>query len=193
MTNYHLAQVNIGRVKAPIEDLLMAGFVARLDEINALAEHSPGFVWRLQTSQGNATYFRPYPNDDRILINMSVWETVEALRHYVYQTAMLNFSASGNRGLKNSQESTWRYGGFQRDTVRARMRRRNASPIWKNMAPRNSPSLSNSCSNRMRNFSVGSTGPRLHPAQRPDFGRRQAVYHGSKSVWYPRFAENHCT
>jgi Domain of unknown function (DUF3291) len=87
MTNYHLAQVNIGRVKAPIEDPLMAGFVARLDEINAIAEHSPGFVWRLQTSQGNATYFRPYPNDDRILINMSVWETVEALRHYVYKTA----------------------------------------------------------------------------------------------------------
>jgi hypothetical protein len=57
----------------------MAGFVARLDEINALAERSPGFVWRLQTSKGNATYFRPYPEDDRILINMSVWETIESL------------------------------------------------------------------------------------------------------------------
>lgn len=87
MAKYHLAQVNIGRVKAPIEVPLMAGFVARLDEINALAERSPGFVWRLQTSEGNATYFRPYPEDDRILINMSVWETVEGLRHYVYKTA----------------------------------------------------------------------------------------------------------
>jgi hypothetical protein len=87
MTNYHLAQVNIGRVKAPIEDPLMAGFVARLEEINALAECSPGFVWRLQTPEGNATYFRPYPHDDSILINMSVWETVESLRHYVYKTA----------------------------------------------------------------------------------------------------------
>jgi hypothetical protein len=87
MTQYHIAQVNIGRVKAPVEDPIMAGFVARLDEINALAERSPGFVWRLQTSEGNATYFRPYPEDDRILINMSVWETVESLRHYVYQTA----------------------------------------------------------------------------------------------------------
>jgi hypothetical protein len=65
----------------------MAGFVARLDEINALAERSPGFVWRLQTSEGNATYFRPYPHDDRILMNMSVWESVEVLRHYVYKTA----------------------------------------------------------------------------------------------------------
>jgi len=87
MGKYHLAQVNIGRVKAPIEDRLMAGFVARLDEINALAERSPGFVWRLQTPEGNATYLRPYPQDDRILINMSVWETAEALRHYVYKTA----------------------------------------------------------------------------------------------------------
>lgn len=87
MPKYHLAQVNIGRVKAPIEDPVMARFVARLDEINALAERSPGFVWRLQTSDGNATYFRPYPHDDRILINMSVWESVEALRHYVYKTA----------------------------------------------------------------------------------------------------------
>lgn len=87
MAQYHIAQVNIGRVKAPVEDPIMAGFVARLDEINALAERSPGFVWRLQTSEGNATYFRPYPEDDRILINMSVWETIESLRHYVYQTA----------------------------------------------------------------------------------------------------------
>jgi hypothetical protein len=86
MTTYHIAQVNIGRVKAPLEDARMAGFVTRLDEINALADSSPGFVWRLQTSAGNATYLRPY-DDDRILVNMSVWGTVEALRHYVYRTA----------------------------------------------------------------------------------------------------------
>jgi hypothetical protein len=86
MARYHLAQINIGRVKAPIEDPLMAGFVARLDELNALADRSPGFVWRLQTTAGNATYFRPFPEDDRILMNMSVWETIEALRHYVYKT-----------------------------------------------------------------------------------------------------------
>lgn len=66
----------------------MAGFVARLDEINALADHSPGFVWQLQIDAGNATHFRPY-NDDRILMNMSVWETIEALRSYVYRTAHL--------------------------------------------------------------------------------------------------------
>jgi len=64
----------------------MAGFVRQLDEINALADESPGFVWRLQTSEGNATYLRPY-DDDRILFNMSVWETVDALKNHVYRSA----------------------------------------------------------------------------------------------------------
>jgi hypothetical protein len=85
MTRYHIAQVNIGKVRAPVEDPLMAGFTTRLDELNALADSSPGFVWRLQTSAGNATYFRPY-EDDRILMNMSVWKTIEDLRCYVYHT-----------------------------------------------------------------------------------------------------------
>jgi len=87
MPTYHIAQVNIGRVRGPIDGPVMAGFVARLDEINALAERTPGFVWRLQTDAGNATYFRPYEHDDRILINMSVWESIEALRDYVYSSA----------------------------------------------------------------------------------------------------------
>src|SRR5205085_4070362 len=82
----HLAQVNIARMRGPLESAVMADFVARLDEINALADASPGFVWRLQTSEGNATYLRPY-DDDRILFNMSVWESIEALKRYVYGTA----------------------------------------------------------------------------------------------------------
>jgi hypothetical protein len=86
MTSAHLAQVNVARMKAPLESELMAGFVARLDEINALADRSPGFVWRLQLAEGNATYLRPY-GDDRILFNLSVWESVEPLKAYVYGTA----------------------------------------------------------------------------------------------------------
>jgi hypothetical protein len=82
-TKVHLAQVNVARLKAPLESPLLAGFVARLDEINALADESPGFVWRLQGDAGNATYLRPF-DDDRILFNMSVWESVEALKAYVY-------------------------------------------------------------------------------------------------------------
>ena len=85
MTTYHIAQINIGRVRAPLDDPQMAGFVNRLDEINAIADKSPGFVWRLQTPEGNATYLRPY-DDDRILVNMSVWETVEAFKNFVYRS-----------------------------------------------------------------------------------------------------------
>lgn len=86
MAKLHLAQVNIARMRAALDDPMMANFVARLDEINARADRSPGFVWRLQTAAGNATYLRPY-DDDRILFNMSVWESVEHLRNYVYRSA----------------------------------------------------------------------------------------------------------
>src|SRR5258708_19850934 len=95
MKTLHIAQVNIARMKGALEDPVMAGFVARLDEINALADRSPGFVWRLQTPEGNATYLRPY-DDDRIIFNMSVWESIEHLKRYVYHTAPA-------QGLKNRQ------------------------------------------------------------------------------------------
>jgi hypothetical protein len=80
---FHLAQVNIGRARAAMDDLLMHGFVSQLAAINALADASPGFVWRLQTEDGDATALRPY-EDERILVNMSVWESAEALKAYVY-------------------------------------------------------------------------------------------------------------
>jgi len=86
-STFHLAQVNIGRVLWPPEDERMAGFMGRLDELNKLADESPGFVWRLQTEAGNATALRPYGEDERLLVNMSVWETLEDLRAYVYRSA----------------------------------------------------------------------------------------------------------
>jgi Uma2 family endonuclease/heme-degrading monooxygenase HmoA len=61
----------------------MAAFVARLDTINALADRSAGFIWRLQTESGDATAVRAY-DDERILVNMSVWESLEALTAFVY-------------------------------------------------------------------------------------------------------------
>lgn len=81
----HLAQVNIARALAPLDDPQMSGFVERLDDINALAETSPGFVWRLKTDEGNATSLRPY-DDDRILFNLSVWQTPEHLQQFVYRS-----------------------------------------------------------------------------------------------------------
>jgi hypothetical protein len=85
MGGYHVAQVNIGRIVEELSHPVMAGFVNRLEEINALADGSPGFVWRLIESEGNATYLRPF-DDNRMLMNMSVWKTVEQLRHFVYKT-----------------------------------------------------------------------------------------------------------
>lgn len=85
MSGYHIAQVNIGRIVAELDDPVMSGFVNRLDEINALADASPGFVWRLIVNDGNATYLRPF-EDPRTLMNMSVWKTAEQLRHFVFKT-----------------------------------------------------------------------------------------------------------
>lgn len=82
---FHLAQANIARMRAPLEDPLMAGFASQLDAINAAADRSPGFLWRLQTDAGNATAIRAF-EDERILFNMSVWESIEALNHYVYRS-----------------------------------------------------------------------------------------------------------
>jgi hypothetical protein len=84
-SRYHLAQVNIGRVRAPLDDPIMEGFRTQLDPINALADRTPGFVWRLQTDAGNAMAIRPF-DDERMAINMSVWESLEALQQFVYKS-----------------------------------------------------------------------------------------------------------
>jgi hypothetical protein len=83
---YHIAQINIARMLAPIDDPLMADFVAELAPINALADRSPGFVWRLQSEYGDATSIKVY-DDDMIIINLTVWESIESLREYVYKSA----------------------------------------------------------------------------------------------------------
>jgi Domain of unknown function (DUF3291) len=83
---YQLAQANIGRLRAPIDDPIMEGFRSQLDPLNALADRSPGFVWRLQTEDGNALAIRPFA-DERMAINMSVWESLEALQQFVYRSA----------------------------------------------------------------------------------------------------------
>ena len=85
MTTHHLAQINIVRMRAPLDDPLMAGFVARLDEINALAEDAPGFVWRLKDESNNATNIQVF-DDSRLIVNMSVWESIEALFEYTYRS-----------------------------------------------------------------------------------------------------------
>ena len=81
-----LAQLNVGRAAAPLDSEQLRDFMENLEPINALADASPGFVWRLQTEDGNATAVRPYA-DDRIMINMSVWADHDSLRAYVFRSA----------------------------------------------------------------------------------------------------------
>ncbi len=85
MSRYHLAQLNIARLLAPLDSPQLAGFVARLAAVNALADAAPGFVWRFQTPEGDATAVRHY-DDDRILVNFSVWEDAEVLHEFVFGT-----------------------------------------------------------------------------------------------------------
>jgi len=82
---FHLAQVNVARAHGEMTDPVMADFAAALPAINALAERTTGFVWRLQTEDGDATAIRPY-DDNRILINLSVWTDLDALRGYVFRS-----------------------------------------------------------------------------------------------------------
>lgn len=82
---WHIAQLNVGRAVAPPGSPELADFMAALDRINALAESSPGFVWRLQSASGNATDIL-VSEDPRSLINMSVWSSVESLFEFVYRS-----------------------------------------------------------------------------------------------------------
>ena len=85
--NWHIAQLNIASMLGEdINDPIMSEFVAQLDTINALAEQSRGFVWRLKSDDGNATSYNPYHND-RIIVNFSVWQNADDLKDYVYKSA----------------------------------------------------------------------------------------------------------
>jgi hypothetical protein len=84
MAPYELAQMNVARLRAPLDSPQLADFVGALDRINAIADGSPGFVWRLQDDTGNATALRPMGED--MIVNMSVWRDAEALQAFVYRS-----------------------------------------------------------------------------------------------------------
>jgi hypothetical protein len=83
---HDLAQVNIMRLRAPLDSPELAAFVAALDPVNAIADQAPGFVWRLKTEEGNSTALRIF-EDDTLVVNMSSWRSLEAMTDYVYRTA----------------------------------------------------------------------------------------------------------
>jgi Domain of unknown function (DUF3291) len=84
MSKYRLAELNIAKMKEPLESPSMADFVANLERINALADQAPGFVWRLQDESGSATAMRPF--GDNFIINMSMWTDVESLTSYAFKS-----------------------------------------------------------------------------------------------------------
>jgi hypothetical protein len=86
MWAYELAQMNVGIIRGAMDSPVMAEFALNLERINALADASPGFVWRLQTEDGDATSLRPFPQEN-LIVNMSVWRDAESLRRYVYASA----------------------------------------------------------------------------------------------------------
>jgi len=85
---HQLAQINIARLRAPLDSEELAGFVSALDPVNASADGAPGFVWRLQTEEGNATSVRAFEWEPQgaagVIVNMSVWESIEQLSQWVY-------------------------------------------------------------------------------------------------------------
>ena len=86
MDTKHLAELNIGRIRYPLDDPRMADFTDNLALVNGIADRSEGFVWRLQ----DATSVRPF-DDPLIIVNTSVWQGVEALERYVWQTVHKRF------------------------------------------------------------------------------------------------------
>lgn len=103
MHDYELAQLNIAVMKEALESPSMADFVGNLDRINALAESSPGFIWRLQTAEGDATAFRPM--GENILVNMSVWKDAESLKRYVYESAHVEIMRRRKEWFERMQDA----------------------------------------------------------------------------------------
>ncbi len=85
MSQYHIAQLNIAKMKADLDDPIMKDFVDNLDGVNGIADNSPGFVWRLETEEGDATTLRLF-DDNMLLVNMSVWESIDDLKNFVYES-----------------------------------------------------------------------------------------------------------
>ena len=84
-TGYHLAQLNVGRAVAPLDDARLADFMNWLDGINALAEDSPGFVWRLKGDNGNNTSLK-VSDDPQFIVNLSVWASIDDLHAFTYRS-----------------------------------------------------------------------------------------------------------
>jgi Domain of unknown function (DUF3291) len=125
MPAFHLAQINIARAKAEMDSDVMRDFVARLDEINGLAEQAPGFVWRLKDEANDATSMRVF-DDPLMLVNMSVWQDIDALKAFVYRSMHVELirdrDAWFNKMTAAHQALWWIPAGHVPDTQEAKAR-----------------------------------------------------------------------
>jgi hypothetical protein len=138
-THYHIAQINIARMLAPINDPLLDDFVAQLDAINSLADDSPGFVWRLQSDSGNDTDIAAY-EDALILINMSVWESIESLQAYAYRSEHVGVFRQRRQWFKKPDgPHTWPCGGFRPENYRRSKKANQSWTSWPNTVLRPKP------------------------------------------------------
>ncbi len=103
MAAYQLAQLNIAKMKFPLDDQRMAEFVARLEAVNALADQAPGFVWRLQTEDGDATAIEFFGPD--YLVNMSLWRDLDSLRDYAFRSAHKELLARRGEWFERMREA----------------------------------------------------------------------------------------
>lgn len=127
MAQYQLAQLNIALMSTPLDSPAMSEFVANLDRINALAESSPGFVWRLKDETGNATALRDFGNE--YLVNMSVWEDIDSLYNYVFQSAHTEIMKRRKEWFERMREAYsvlwWVPAGHRPTTAEAKQRLQN--------------------------------------------------------------------
>lgn len=122
---FQLAQINIGKAKGPMDAAVMKEFSDNLDPINQIAESSPGFIWRLKDESGNATDIQSFDDPD-IIINMSVWESLDALKNFMFKTHHIDFLKRKKEWFHNMSEANyalwWVALGHQPDIDEAKSR-----------------------------------------------------------------------
>ncbi len=125
MVAYQLAQLNIAKALYGMEAPEMSGFNNRLDSVNAIADSSPGFVWRLQSEQGNATDYQIF-NDPMYLVNISVWESFEDFSNFIRSPLHLEVMSKRSKWFEKPDQAYiclwWVPGGHRPDVSEAQQR-----------------------------------------------------------------------
>src|SRR6478735_7759283 len=175
MAGFEIAQLNVGRAVGAMDGAEMADFVARLDEINALAEASPGFVWRLQGDNGNATALH-YTDDPRFIVNLSVWRSIDELWAFAYASTHKELFRRRFEWFERSATPTmvlwWQLAAASSaNTVRRRWRRRydagESGPSGDRSARRRTDAL---CAPVTRSHASSASSSRARPTVIPTVG-----------------------